>query len=96
MSELRERIFRSQRQEKGPLPDKIYAYLRNAEASGSLRDGTGQEMTVAEVAEYQPIRLSMLASDRRAMHATREQYMRTRPPRAGLRQPRHKPPDQAA
>src|ERR1700691_1697778 len=48
------------------------------------------------VPEYQPIRLSMLASDRRAMPATRERYMRARRQRARLRQLRHKPSDQAA
>jgi hypothetical protein len=54
------------------------------------------DMSSREIAGYKSIRLSMLASDRGATHATRERHMRTRPPRAALRQPRHKPPDRAA
>jgi hypothetical protein len=40
---------------------------------------------LGDLQEYQPIRLSKLASDRGAMRAKRERNMRTRPPRAALR-----------
>ena len=42
--------------------------------------------TSGRLPEYQPIRLSMLASDRGAMHATRARYTQTRPLRAALQQ----------
>ena len=38
------------------------------------------ESASGRLPEHHPIRLSMLASDRGAMRATRERYMRTRPP----------------
>ncbi len=49
-----------------------------------------------KVVRFTPIRLSTPASDQAATHATRERYMRTRPPRAALRQLQQTLPDQAA
>ena len=61
-----------------------------------LGDYAPIESTSRRLAEYHPIRFSMLVSDRGAMHATRERYMRIPPPRAALRQLPQKPPDRAA
>ena len=48
MAELRETHLRkSSAKKKARRSDEIYSYLCNAEASGSIRNGTGQEKTVA-------------------------------------------------
>src|SRR5580704_2855381 len=58
---------------------------RPPERGNATCDNAPIETAHGRLPEYQPIQFSMLASDRGAMHASREQNMRPRPPRAAPR-----------